>query len=79
MNNDWLPIDTAPKDRRILLGYAEPVFNGIYCIIGAWEFDKFAKNPRPYFTHDLYRLRGIVETRCQQPIAWQELPTKPEK
>jgi len=77
MNTDWQQIETAPKDRRILLGYKELIFNGMYSVCGCWDDDRYANKPKPYWTHDMARLKGARETRAQQPIAWMELPGRP--
>jgi len=73
----WLPIETAPKDKRILLGYELIIFNGINSVCGCWDDDRYAKKPKPFWTHDMYRLKGARETRAQQPIAWMPLPEAP--
>ncbi|MCR4334334.1 MAG: hypothetical protein NUV47_01215 [Patescibacteria group bacterium] len=76
MDNQWMPIKTAPTHKRILLLYPKPIFTGIDVIIGEWEFDHYAKKPRPYWSHDLERLTGKCATRSNQPTHWMPLPTK---
>lgn len=73
---NWQPIETAPKDKRILLYY--PKFNslGDRFIMGCWDTDCYMKKPRPYWTNDEERLRGIRDTRLKQPTHWI-LPTPP--
>lgn len=74
---EWQPIETAPKDQRILLGFSNPVFTGVSAIFGRWESDKFATKPRPYWTHDMERLTGITGARAKQPTHWMPLPVPP--
>ena len=76
MNNKWMPIKTAPRQERILLLYAKPLFTGIDVLIGFWEFNHYAKNPRPYWSHDLEGLAGKHNTRSNQPTHWMPLPKK---
>ena len=62
------PIDTAPKDRRILL-FARGEWH-----VGKWNDDKFNRKPRPFWDYSLiWRATGCRE---QPPIAWAELPEK---
>lgn len=74
----WQPIETAPKDNRILLGWVVGIFTGINCVIGRWNNDSYAKKPRPYWTHDLERLTTVYGTRSNQPTHWMPLPEPPE-
>jgi hypothetical protein len=73
----WLSIETAPKNERILLGYENKILNGIFSVCGNWDKDEYANNPKPYWTHDMERLRGKRETRAQQPVGWMPLPEAP--
>ncbi|MDD4892761.1 MAG: hypothetical protein PHH73_02015 [Candidatus Rickettsiella isopodorum] len=77
MNNDWLPIETAPKDRRIMLGYKEPFFNNIYCVPGRWYYDTLTKKSKSYWTNDIEKNVTKLWIRKNQPIAWMELPSRP--
>ena len=76
--NGWQPIETAPKDKKILLGYDYEFFNnGGYCTIGIYISDEYSKYPKPYFRPDMHRLCGLHTVRKHQPIAWMPLPEKP--
>jgi hypothetical protein len=71
--SEWQPIETAPKDKYILL----------YCsrfgiIRGKWSDEQYAKTPRPYWRHDKTDLYGIRDTRDDQPTHWMPLPNPPE-
>jgi hypothetical protein len=68
----WKPIATAPKDRAILLYTNE---RGV--VRGRWEYDKYAKNQRPYWSNDLERIFGKLSCRADQPTHWMPLPEAP--
>lgn len=70
----WATIETAPKDRDILL--ACPV-RGV--VRGHWNEDLYAKRPRPYWSHDREILWGRIACRNDQPTHWMELPDMPNK
>lgn len=70
---NWQPIETAPKDRRILLYFpdlfSEPAIYG-----GNWYDDAYNyKNPRPYWTADCARWAGKTCLRAHPPTHWAEL------
>lgn len=66
---EWQPIETAPKDARILLRCPR---RGVVC--GQWNYDKYASKPKPYWTNDRESLFGVRETRDDQPTGWMPLP-----
>lgn len=70
---NWQPIDTAPKDRRILL-YFPTMFNEPYACVGEWEDDRYAKKkPRPYWTADIVRWASVTRLRACPPTHWCEI------
>lgn len=69
----WQPIETAPKDRCILLWNSR-----LGAIRGDWRTDKYSKKPRPYWSHDLERVFGVLHARAHQPTHWMPLPAAPE-
>jgi hypothetical protein len=72
MNEQWKPIATAPKDRRVLL------YIRLYgCSIGDWDDDRYAKNPRPFWRADVDAWMRRLWMRANQPTHWMELPGKP--
>lgn len=71
----WQPIETAPKDRRILLLRKRPY--GVMVVGGHWQDDRFGKNIRPYWGHDLERAFGTIDARKNPPIAWMDEPLPP--
>lgn len=69
--SDWQPIETAPKDQRILL------FRSGHVVCGRWNDDRYARTPRPYWTHDNERTFGVVDARKSPPQFWMPLPPPP--
>lgn len=71
----WQPMETAPKDKRILLcrrwAYKDIVVGG------HWQKDEFAKKPRPYWGHDQERVFGTLDARKNPPIGWMPEPAFP--
>lgn len=70
---EWQPIETAPKDEKILLARA-----GQWVDIGEWEDDRHAKKPRPYWTANREWWAGKMAMREQQPTHWMPLPPPPK-
>lgn len=70
---EWQPIETAPKDRDILL-----YTNCRGVVRGRWNDCKYATKPRPYWTHDRERIWGTVACRADQPTHWMPLPEPPK-
>jgi len=68
MKRAWQPIETAPKDQRVLLRYS-----GGRVVCGSWDNDRQAKNPRPFWANDLMNAYGIKHTRNVQPTYWQPI------
>ena len=69
--NNWQPINTAPKDRRILLAYESDLFllKKSNIITGQWN------DANEIWEHDLCSNYSLDSIKEFQPIAWQELPT----
>jgi len=72
MSGEWKPIDTAPKDRRILL--LIPMVDDPLVVCGQWNRDSYKNKPRPHWENDQSYLRGALWTRAAQPTHWMELP-----
>jgi hypothetical protein len=70
----WQPIDTAPKDRRVLLYYPQR-FPGVVC--GFWEAEEYAKKPRPHWRNDKSHMHVVHAIRDNQPTHWMALPDAP--
>jgi hypothetical protein len=73
----WQPIDTAPKDKRVLLFYGKGV-TGIM-VVGRWVTDANVNKPRPYWTNDHSAAFGIRLTREMHPTHWMPMPEPPEE
>lgn len=71
---NWLPIESAPKDRRILLFYPKSIFTGVNVACGQWLDSVLSKYSKPYWTNDLEALQGPRATSRNQPTHWMELP-----
>lgn len=69
---NWLPIETAPKDRDVLL-----YLGSGQCSVGKFDHDGFARRPRPYWSTERGWLFGKLWQRENQPTHWAEL-TRPE-
>ncbi len=69
---EWQPIETAPKNQDVLLFCP---LRGI--VRGVWNWDRYAHNPRPYWSNDRERMLGTRETRADQPTHWMPLPKVP--
>jgi hypothetical protein len=67
--SDWKPIETAPKDREIMI-----VRNG-KIRIGKWDDDRYNKKPRPYWRD--HQGRNISTMRYLPPTHWMPLPEPP--
>ena len=75
----WRKIDSAPKDRPILL-YWPPVndYTPAYVGRGMWfEVDHYSK-PFPHWIGDQSSFWGKKATRLRQPTLWMPLPTPGE-
>lgn len=68
---NWQPIETAPRDRRILLFHPTLTYRRV--MIGCWDEDKHSSRPRPYWTNDACAMRGITDTRKHPPTMWAEI------
>lgn len=60
------PMESAPKDREIMLWARERWY------IGKWDRDEYANKPRPFWYYsDTWRRIGC---RAEPPTAWLPLP-----
>lgn len=73
----WQPIETAPKDERILLYRPTAGFPWARVVIGRFDSDRYAKRPRPYWPHELEWVTGKTEGRAANPTHWMPLPGPP--
>jgi hypothetical protein len=68
MTIDWEPIETAPRDRRLLLWGP-----GCGLVFGKWDDDRYATRPKPYWSlQNNLRLR-ITYARENPPTHWAEI------
>lgn len=67
----WLPIESAPKNKRIALGW-DYLKTQAPCF-GQWDEDQYAKKPRPFWRTDVDRYRGLNEERRSPPSHWMDI------
>lgn len=70
--SEWQPIETAPKDSRVLL-YSPTLFCG-YAHPGTWDRDQYAKKPRPFWNFDWI---DRTNSRSNPPTHWMPIPAPP--
>ena len=70
--NDWRPIETAPKDRRILA-----LVDGRVVIV-KWDDDRYSLKPRPYWWQETLIRSRAAQRNCP-PTHWLPLPEAPER
>lgn len=72
------PIDeNTPKDGTLLLW--SPFLGGTLGG-GRWDDDRYAKNPRPYWSmHCIQTVWGKTRMRDYQPTHWDYMPTSPDQ
>lgn len=68
----WQPIETAPKDGKILLLMGDTIH------IGYWSDEKYAARPKPYWA-TVASWFGVTWMRNNQPTHWMPLPAAPAK
>ncbi|UXY13829.1 hypothetical protein N8I74_10895 [Chitiniphilus purpureus] len=67
---NWQPIETAPKDRPILLLWpAGTLVERTLVSVGRW----FALAPRPYWTCQYAESLGVRLVRAYPPTQWCEI------
>ena len=74
----WLPINTAPKDRELLgwFPYYASAERGGSVFVMRWNTDEYAKTPRPFWDASGW-VWGIRDQRGKQPTHFQHLPDPP--
>lgn len=75
----WMPIETAPKDKLILLflGDIPGRSDILQYTVGRWCTDAYSKKPRPYWSSQAEAIHGVNWMRMRQPTHWQPLPAPP--
>ena len=72
----WQPIETAPKDRTIIL-FRPTASEPIRIASGWYNYDKYAENPRPYWAIALSRFDNVTDSRYYEPTHWCDFPSEP--
>ncbi len=71
---EWLPIDTAPKNQRILLWWrAGTMFMHAFTGIGQWDTDASARTPKPRWTYEATYPNKAACLR-HPPELWMPIP-----
>lgn len=66
----WQPMDSAPKDRKIIVAFRGR--DDLWIVeIREWKDDAFAARPKPYWCSAF----GPTRDRRCVPELWTELPT----
>lgn len=73
---NWQPIETAPKDRDVLLWFPA-MCSTPKASVGNWDDDRYAKKPRPFWTCECEGWAGKNLLRANPPTHWCEI-TPPE-
>lgn len=74
--NKWKQIETAPKDKLILL-YRPDAWDWGKVAPGAFNRDEYAKKPKPYWEIWL-KVGTVSQAREWKPTHWMELPDAPK-
>lgn len=74
---NWQPIDTAPKDRWVLL-YRPTAKSWAKVTIGAYNDQRHHKNPKPFWEIKM-NIGGVLDSREWEPTHWMELPDPPQE
>ncbi|MBY0137492.1 DUF551 domain-containing protein [Paracoccus yeei] len=73
----WQDISTAPRGECVMLWRPTCNLTWTQIVTGKYNDDRYAKNPAPYWGHDLERIEGKRSTRVHQPTHWRPLPAPP--
>lgn len=71
---NWQPIETAPKDGTKIIVWP-PTWTGTLST-AAWNDDKYAKRPRPYWKRGDDHGSSTV-SRGRNPTHWAPIPAGP--
>ncbi|WP_281700978.1 DUF551 domain-containing protein [Acetobacter malorum] len=73
----WRPIETAPRDKEIILFYPKVLGSDAGIYKGRWDCDQYRKIPKPYWGGGYADLWGIIHAKKNPPTHWQPLPNPP--
>lgn len=72
----WQPIETAPKDKAVLL-YRPTALAWAVVAVGKWTSQQYNTRPRPYWEMWMH-IGSVAEARMWVPTHWMPLPEPPE-
>jgi len=73
---EWQPIETAPKDRTIIL-FRPTAYRPIRVAPGRYNDNKYAKKPKPFWSIHLAFCSDIFTSRYHEPTHWCDFPPEP--
>jgi hypothetical protein len=74
---EWQPIDeTTPKDRTIIL-FRPTAPIPIRVAPGRYDDNKYAKEPKPYWSIQLAYYNVKSSSRYHEPTLWCDFPSEP--
>ena len=77
---NWQPIETAPKDQRVLLYYPKEasMYSEEKIVCGEYTTEAFRNTMISFWNNDSWFLWGAREIKKRQPTMWctLELPTE---
>lgn len=74
---EWQPIETAPKDRTIILFRPTASRKAIRVAPGRYDDAKYAKEPKPYWSICLAYHNVMSWSRHHEPTHWCDFPPEP--
>jgi hypothetical protein len=74
--SEWMDIDSAPRDRMILL-YRPDAPGWGQVAPGKWSDEIYARRPKPYWELWL-KFGGVTDARLWLPTHWMPLPEPPK-
>ena len=69
----WQSIETAPKDRYILLLWPLDENQSVMMSVGCWDADQYATKPKPYWSGECDGWLGKRYLRLTPPTHWLEI------
>lgn len=74
----WRPIETAPRDKEIVLFYPKAFGSDGGIHKGRWDCDQYRKMPKPYWRGSYSDCWGVIHARKNPPTHWRPVYAPPE-
>lgn len=75
MSNEWLPIETAPRDGTTIVVWPPTWAGTTSCAY--WNSDEYARSPRPYWRR--FDAFSVTASRQKSPTHWRPVLVGPTK